>query len=106
MRYNKLKGRNISLDRHFTSITLAQWCLEKRISIVRTMRTDRKEMPKKMKESRDREEKPTKYCHSEDNKLLLVSYIDKKKKSKKNVTVLSTMHKNVGVTRDRRKSLT
>ena len=106
LRYNKLKGRNISLDRHFTSITLAQWCLEKRISTVRTMRTDRKEMPKKMKESRDREEKPTKYCHSEDNKLLLVSYIDKKKKSKKNVTVLSTMHKNVGVTRDRRKSLT
>ena len=84
LRYNKLKGRNISLDRHFTSITLAQWCLEKRISTVRTMRTDRKEMPKKMKESRDREEKPTKYCHSEDNKLLLVSYIDKKKQKKCN----------------------
>ena len=79
MRCNRLTGRNISLDRYFTSITLAQWCLEKKISIVGTMRTDRKGIPKGIKELRDREEKPTKYCHSEDNKLLLVSNIDKKK---------------------------
>ena len=37
------------------------------------MRTDRKRIPKEMKELRDRDEKSTKYCHSEDNKLLLVS---------------------------------
>ena len=103
LRYNKLSGRNISLDRYFTSVTLAQWCLEKKISIVGTMRTDRKGIPKEMKNVNDREEKSTKYCHSEDNKLLLVSYVDKKKSGKKNVIVLSTMHKSVAVTRDRRK---
>ena len=61
--YNKLTGRNKSFDRYFTSITLAQWCLEKKISIVGKMRTDRKGIPKEMKE----EEKSTKYCHLEDN---------------------------------------
>ena len=48
------------------------------------------------------EEKSTKYCHLEDSKLLLVSYVDKKKTGKKNVIVLSTMHRNLGVTWDRR----
>ena len=100
---NKLTGRNISLGRYFTSVTLAQWCLEKKISIVGTVRTDRKGIPKEMKELRDREEKSTKNCHSEDNKLLFVLYIDKKKTGKKNIIVLPTMHKSIGVTRDRRK---
>ena len=79
----KLTGRNISFDRYFTSITLAQWCLEKKILIVETLRTDRKGIPKKMMEARNREEKSTKYCHSEDNKLLFVLYVDKKKANKK-----------------------
>ena len=60
------------------------------------MRTDRKGIPKKMMEARNQEEKSTKYCHSEDNKLLFLLYIDKKKANKKNVIVISTMHKNVG----------
>ena len=34
---------------------------------------------------------------------MLVSYIDKKKSGKKNVTVLSTMHDNVKITKDQRK---
>ena len=95
---NKLTGRNISLGRYFTSVTLAQWCLEKKISIVGTVRTDRKGIPKEMKELRDREEKSTKNCHSEDNKLLFVLYVDKKKTGKKNIIVLPTMHKSIGVT--------
>ena len=53
MRCNKLTGRNISLDCYFASITLVQWCLEKKISIVGTMRTDRKRIPKGMKELSD-----------------------------------------------------
>ena len=82
LRCNKLKGRNISLDHYFTSIKLAQWCLEKKIFIVGTMGTDRKGIPKEMKQLRDQEEKSTRYCHSKD-KLLLVSYVDKKKTGKK-----------------------
>ena len=30
LRYSKLTGRNIKLDRYFTSITSAQSCLEKK----------------------------------------------------------------------------
>ena len=48
----------------------------------------------------DQEKKSTKYCHTEDNKHLLVSYVDKQKTVKK---VLSTVQKNLRVTRDRRK---
>ena len=46
------------------------------------MGTDRKGTPKEMKQLRDQEEKSTRYCHSKD-KLLLVSYVDKKKTGKK-----------------------
>ena len=31
----------------------------------------------------DQEKKSTKYCHTEDNKNLLVSYVDKQKSQKK-----------------------
>ena len=101
--HNKIAGRNISLDRYFTSVTLAKWCLEKRISIVGTMKIGRMGIPKEMIALTDREEKSTKYCYSEDNKILLTSYVDKKASGKKNVIVLSTMHKDVRVTRDQRK---
>ena len=32
-----MSGCNISIDRYFTSVPLAQWCLERNISIVGTM---------------------------------------------------------------------
>ena len=102
LRYNKLTGRNIWLDRCFTSIMLAHWCMEKKLSIVGTMRTNRRGIPKEMKELRDREEKSTKYYHSEDNKLLLVSYVGKKKTGKKCNNAFNYAQKGLG---DRRKKL-
>ena len=62
MRYNKTVGRNISLDQYFTSVILAEWCLEKGVSIVGTIRTDRKGIPKETKELGNKEEKSTKFC--------------------------------------------
>ena len=47
--YGTLQGRNISLDRYFTSETLAKWCLERNITIVGTLKSDRKGIPKEMK---------------------------------------------------------
>ena len=41
--------------------------------------------------------------HSEDIKLLLISYVDKKAFGKKNVMVLPTMHQTLRVTTDQRK---
>ena len=81
--YGTLQGRNISLDRYFTSVTLAEWCLERNITIVGTLKSDRKGIPKEMKGVADREEKSTAFCYSEDEKTMLLSYINKKKKEKK-----------------------
>ena len=47
--YGTLQGRNISLDRYFASVTLAEWCLERNIIIVGTLKSDRKGIPKEMK---------------------------------------------------------
>ena len=38
--YGTLQGQNISLNRYFTSVTLAEWCLERNITIVGTLKSD------------------------------------------------------------------
>ena len=81
--HGSLHGRNISLDRFFTSVTLADWCLENHITIVGTMKSYRKAMPKEMKAMDGREEKSIKFCYSDDKKMMLLSYINKKKNGKK-----------------------
>ena len=101
--YQTLQGQNISLDRYFTSVTLAEWCLETNITIVGTLKFDRKGIPKEMKGVADREEKNTALCYSEDEKLMLLLYIDKKKKGKKNILALTTMHNQVKLSIDERK---
>ena len=101
--YGTLQGRNISLDRYFTSVTLAEWCLERNIIIVGTLKSYRKGVPKEMKGVADREEKSTAFCYSEDEKTMLLLYIDKKKKGKKNILALTTMHNQVKLSVDERK---
>ena len=90
------------MDRYFTSVSLAEWALEKKFTIVGTMRHDRKGIPKELKAVNEREEKSVLYVHHEEKNVMLVSYIDKKKSGKKNVIVLTTMHDKVKVTKDQR----
>ena len=85
------------------SVTLAEWCLERNITIVGTLKSDRKGIPKEMKGVADREEKSIAFCYSEDEKTMLLSYIDKKKKGKENILALTTMHKQVKLSVDERK---
>ena len=87
-----IQGRNISMDRYFTSMTIAEYHLKKTITLVGTMRTDRIGIPAEMKEVRNRKSPST-----------LVSYVLKKKSGVRNVLVLSTMHKNALTTKDERK---
>ena len=75
---------------YFTSVTIAQWALENKITIVGTMRLDRKGMPKEIISLENREERSVLHVFGSDKKSLLVSYIDKKKSDKSNVIVLST----------------
>ena len=56
-----------------------------------------------MKGVADREEKSTAFCYSEDEKTRLLSYIDKKKKRKKNILALTIMHNQVKLSVDERK---
>ena len=46
---SSLAGRNISFDRLHTSIPLAKWLLEKRITCIRTMQLNRKGIPDELK---------------------------------------------------------
>ena len=50
-----------------------------------------------------RQEKSTAFCYFEDEKTMLLSYIDKKKKGKKNILALTTMHSQVKLSVDERK---
>ena len=84
-------------------MSLAAWALENKFTIAGTMRHDRKEILKEVKVLNDREEMSVLHVYHEEKKIMLVSYIDKKKSGKKNVIILSTMHENVKVTKYQRK---
>ena len=96
-----LLGRNISTDRLYTSISLANWLLECGITTVGTLNTNRIGIPDEIKQTKDREEFSA-TCHVDSSgNLYLTSYaVQKKSKDKKNVLVLSTMHPLPGATRD------
>lgn len=101
--HNSIRGCNISMDRYFTSVSIAEWATENNFTVVGTMRLDRKGIPAEIKKMDDREEKSTLYVHEKDGEKTLVSYVDKKKSGKKNIIVLSTMHASVRVTKDERR---
>ena len=91
------------MDRYFTFIPLAIWALEKKFTIVGTMRHDRIGIPKEIKAVANREEKSVMHLYHSEKNVMLTSYIDKKKSGKKNAIVLSSMHDTVKVTQDQRK---
>ena len=98
-----IRGRNISMDRYFTSMTIAEYLLSKEITLVGTLRSDRKGIPKELKETKERETPSIVYVYCTEEKSLMISYFVKTKSGSKNVLVLSTMHKEVLVTKDDRK---
>ena len=63
--YNSIIGCNISMDRYFTSVTIARWALEKGFTIVGTMRLDRKGIPNGIKTMINRDEKSTFYAYAQ-----------------------------------------
>ena len=53
-----LQGRNISMDRYFTSMTISEYLLDKGMTVVATMRSNRAGILKEMKETKSRESPP------------------------------------------------
>ena len=66
---------------------------------------DQKGIPAEIKKIDKHDERSTFYIHGKDDDLMLVLYVDKKKSRKKNVVVLTLMHDNVRVIKDKRRKL-
>ena len=76
--YCNLQGINISMDRYLPSVSLATWALEKNICIVGNVKHDLKGILKELKPVADWEKRPAMLVSNRKEKIMLVSYIDKK----------------------------
>ena len=52
---NSTEGSNLSMERYFTSASLAAWALEKKVTIIGTIHRDRKGIPKELKKVKSHE---------------------------------------------------
>ena len=97
-----LQGRNLSMDMLYTSISIAQWLLEKKITVVGTLQTNCIGILDKLKSTKDREDlSATIYWEEEKKDMAMCTYTVKTKSNGwKNVLMLSTMQPLLGVTRD------
>ena len=96
-----LDGRNISMDRLYTSVSIANWLLTKNITCVGTLQTRRVGIPEEIRSTKDREEYSSKvFLEKEKGDLSITSYVVPSSKGKKNVLVLSTMRPLQGITKD------
>ena len=105
LEHTNLTGRNISVDRYFTSVPLSEWLLDRNVTLVGTMNESRVGIPHEIRAVVARESKSTIYMYNPDNakEKMLISWIDKKKRGSKNILCLTTMHDSVKVSRDIRK---
>ena len=93
-------SRNVTMDNFFTSATLAEKLLEDDLTLARTLRKCKPEIPLVMKPSKQREVHTSKYGFNDN--MTMVSYVPKKKKA---VFLLSTMHHDKLQDKEKRKSL-
>ena len=71
-------GRNITMDNYFTDMVLAKSLLQNGLTLVGTVRKNKKFIPSSCLPSRSREEKSSIFAFQQ--KCTLVSYVPKKKK--------------------------
>ena len=105
-KHRSLKGRNISTDRLYTSISLAIWVLSRDITTVGTLNTNRVGIPKELKDVKGREEFSV-TCHFEQehkNLCLVTCSVKTKSTGMRNVVVLTTTRPIHGLTEDTRKA--
>ena len=96
-----LQGRNISMDRLYTSIPLAKWLLTQDMTSVGTLTSNRVGIPDELKSPKNRNLlQSTTHWEATEGVLSITTYTVGTAKGKKNVMVLSTMPPLLGVTRD------
>ena len=81
-------GRNITMDNFFSSYKLAQSLLQKNITLIGTMRANKRQIPSEFLKGNTREPLSTLFGYRQD--ATLCSYVPKKNRA---VIILSTMHK-------------
>uniref|UniRef100_UPI00358EDC05 piggyBac transposable element-derived protein 4-like n=1 Tax=Myxine glutinosa TaxID=7769 RepID=UPI00358EDC05 len=91
-------GRNITMDNYFTSVPLAEALIEKGLSLVGTLRLNKKDIPDHMKPSKNRELFSAEFGFKQD--ITMVSYVPRKGKA---VVLLSTMHHDKSVQEESKK---
>ena len=100
-----LKGTNISMDRYYTSIPQAEWLYDKNITYIGTLNSNRKGLPKEIKETKDREENSWISCKSYKGEVTLNLHVVKTKFSgMRNVLLLKTTNPAHYVNQDDKKA--
>jgi hypothetical protein len=84
----KGSGRNITVDNFFTSVPLARQLLQKKLSLVGTLRKNKAEIPTEFLPAKDRPVHSSVFGHQQ--QLTLVSYVPKRNRA---VILLSSMHR-------------
>ena len=95
--------RNVSVDRYFTSVTIAHYLKEEKMTLVATMRTNRKGIPKELVEMQNCDDKDIKFVYVNEDDMILKSHVVKEKSGKRNILLFSTMHDDVRCSRHERK---
>ena len=87
-----LKGRNITTDRHYTSVPLAKWLFEKDITLIGTFQSNRQGIPPEIKKVSGGEEFSYQVLWEKDSQdMRLHSYVVNTMSSDpKNILVLDT----------------
>ncbi|KAI3360592.1 hypothetical protein L3Q82_002454 [Scortum barcoo] len=84
-----LRGHNITCDNFFTNYNLGQELLKRKLTMVRTVRKNRAELPAELLVIKNRAPQSSMFAFADTT--ALVSYCPKKGK---NVVLMSTLHKN------------
>ena len=98
--HHSIQGRNITMDRLYTSFEIADWLFDRKITMVGTMQTNRVGIPPGIKDTTNRDTLSSEIYWQEDGNCNISSYVVKTSKGKKNVLVLSTIEPLLGTTND------
>lgn len=88
-------GRNVTCDNWFTSFELVQFLKEKKLSLLGTVRKNKRQLPPEFVNTKSRAVGSNEFCFTKDT--ILVSYVPKKGR---NVILVSSLHNDDEVDKD------
>lgn len=95
-----LKGRNVTCDNFFTSHELGIELLQKKLTVVGTVRKNKTFLPPKFTDLKGKPQHYSQFLFDVTNKTTIVSYVPKKNRS---VILLSTLHHSAEIVSDTKK---